>query len=237
MGYIYKISSNIDDRVYIGSTTNLTRRWTEHKRDLKNSNHHNKHLQRFVDKYGIESLIFSIVEELNEGLLIKEQEYIDKLDNLFNISTNATAPMLGKKHTEEALEKISNASKGENNPMYGRTRSKKVKEMISKKNKGREKTLNEKILRLTKLKNRKELLIEKDGNEYYCFSYSHAAKIIGVTHQSVESAIRRKTFKTKGYTLTPTERKYTEEFVLNNLDKFDDDVHPQKELVDMLKSL
>ena len=36
MGYIYKITNNINNKVYIGQTKNsVNRRWTEHKRDSK----------------------------------------------------------------------------------------------------------------------------------------------------------------------------------------------------------
>ena len=31
---VYKIFTNIDSRVYIGSTINQSKRWKEHKRDL-----------------------------------------------------------------------------------------------------------------------------------------------------------------------------------------------------------
>ena len=64
MGVIYKISNNVDDRIYIGSTINLNKRWNEHKRKLLNHKHHNIHLQRFVDKYGLDSLNFNVLKTI-----------------------------------------------------------------------------------------------------------------------------------------------------------------------------
>ena len=106
MGYVYEITNVIDDRVYIGSTINLDKRWCEHKRDLMNNSHQNIHLQRFVNKYSIDSISFHIIEKIdNKNLLTKEQHYLDITKNKFNIATDSSAPMMGKHHTKEAKEK------------------------------------------------------------------------------------------------------------------------------------
>ena len=49
---------------YIGSTTNLKRRWSRHKSGLKNGNHKNKPLQEAYNKYGIDNLKFFVIEYL-----------------------------------------------------------------------------------------------------------------------------------------------------------------------------
>ena len=87
MGYIYKISNNINSKVYIGSTKDLNKRWNDHKSSLIKNKHYNKHLQRFVNKYGIDTLTFSIIEKVddNNNLLIREQIYIDMFLNKFTI--------------------------------------------------------------------------------------------------------------------------------------------------------
>ena len=121
MGYIYKISNIIDDRVYIGSTIRkrVEDRWDEHKNDLLNGKHANIHLQRFFYKYGFSFLIFSIIEEVeNESILIREQHYLDVLKNKFNISTNSSAPTTGRHHSLDSINKISVSTSGENNHIY-----------------------------------------------------------------------------------------------------------------------
>jgi len=238
LGYVYKISSQLDDRIYIGSTINLNKRWNEHKRDLLNKKHQNLHLQRFVNKYGITQLCFEILECIDtDNILLREQFYIDNSSNLFNISLNASAPMMGKKHSFEAINKISLKTSGVNNPMYGKKRPKWLIELLTKNSIGREKNREEKIKRMINLPNRKELIIEKNNFKHICFSISHAAKIIGVTQQSISSALKDQK-KSKGWTIKKSDMNfYNQSVLLKNLHLFDENCHPQPELTKMLKSL
>lgn len=137
MGYVYKISNSIDDRVYIGSTIYLNKRWLEHKRKLSKDKHENIHLQRFVNKYGLECLSFDIIEEVNNDVvLIREQYYLNNIINKFNIAVNSSAPMMGKHHTKESLEKIAIHSRGVNNPMYGKNHTEITKDKMRGTNNG-----------------------------------------------------------------------------------------------------
>lgn len=97
MGFIYKIFNNLDEKIYIGSTINLNKRWLEHKRDLLNKTHPNTHLQRFVNKNGIDSILFDIIEEVDNGeILNREQFYLDTIKDKFNNATSSSAPMTNK---------------------------------------------------------------------------------------------------------------------------------------------
>lgn len=127
---IYKITSNINGKIYVGSSVDYTERIRLHLHYLKNNKHHSVKLQRHVNKYGIEDLSFSILEIVmfKEDLIKREQFYLDSLKPNFNIckvagstlgtkmSVETRAKMSvvfkGRKHTEEAKRKISEASKG-----------------------------------------------------------------------------------------------------------------------------
>lgn len=238
MGHIYKILNSIDDRVYIGSTVNLNKRWSEHKRDLSKNRHQNIHLQNFVNKYGLNALIFEILEETNNSnLLVREQYHMDNTINKFNIALNSSAPMLNKKHTAKALIKISNSSTGSNNSMYGKKRPQWLIDKLTLCNLGRVKSNYEKIIRLINLPNRHELLLKKNGQIINCFSISHAAKIIGVSQQSVSSAIKRNS-ESMGWKVSINDDCFFNKKVLfKNISLFDENCHPQPELIDMLQSL
>ena len=81
---IYKISFE-DKSFYIGSTGNLKAREKLHLSALKRDKHHNKILQYMFDRYG--KFEFEILEYVPaKQLLIKEQEYIDKLNPEINLS-------------------------------------------------------------------------------------------------------------------------------------------------------
>lgn len=81
---IYKIENIINNKVYIGSSNNIERRWKEHKRLLNNNKHHSIKLQRAWNKYGSENFKFSVLEECEvDRLLYLEQYYIDKFKSYF----------------------------------------------------------------------------------------------------------------------------------------------------------
>lgn len=55
---VYKISSEANGKVYIGSSVNITRRLRWHKAALNRGGHHSYHLQRAWDKYGPDAFKF-----------------------------------------------------------------------------------------------------------------------------------------------------------------------------------
>jgi group I intron endonuclease len=102
-----------DERAYIGHSSNITKRWSNHKSDLRRGVHDNPHLQNAWDKYGEEEFEFVVLEECEVELLhIREQHHLDQhLDN-YNCGTIVASPMRGRKHTPGAKEKISAAKVG-----------------------------------------------------------------------------------------------------------------------------
>lgn len=100
------IQTSVNEKRYIGSAVNFRRRKSAHWSTLNKGCHPNRHLQRHVNKYGIEVLSFSVLERCNTGSLIeREQYYLDTLKPEFNGSPTAGSP-LGFKHSEEAKQKI-----------------------------------------------------------------------------------------------------------------------------------
>ena len=87
---IYKITSKINNKVYIGSASaqhklksrcGFYRRWEEHYRRLRDNTHRNRHLQYSWNKYGKDNFIFEILEICNKNdIITKEIYYIDKYD-------------------------------------------------------------------------------------------------------------------------------------------------------------
>ena len=74
MAYIYKITNDINNKVYIGLTTlnNPIDRWTKHLGEYTSATKYSKRpLYEAMNKYGIEHFHFEIVEETNEP---KERE-------------------------------------------------------------------------------------------------------------------------------------------------------------------
>lgn len=83
---IYKIENIINGKFYIGSAERLIKRKNNHLCYLRNGTHTNIKLQRAWDKYGEDCFKFSIIENCENNLLIKrEQYYIDSLNPFYNI--------------------------------------------------------------------------------------------------------------------------------------------------------
>lgn len=101
-----------DERVaYIGHSSNIPRRWREHKSDLRKGNHDNPHLQNSWNDHGPDAFEFIVLEECSEELLVeREQFHMDQYPDSFNVYPAAGSP-LGYKHTSEARINMSAAAR------------------------------------------------------------------------------------------------------------------------------
>lgn len=133
---VYKITNNETGKFYIGSSINIYQRWHVHKSKLRRGIHCNQHLQNSWNKYGEEVFLFEILFQVDEeSLLTEEQRVIDETDCCdrkigYNKADNVFSPMLGKNHTQEAIEKIRKFS-------AGRKHSDEAKNKISNAHKGK----------------------------------------------------------------------------------------------------
>lgn len=101
-----------EDRMYVGHSVNVSKRWVRHRADLRRGTHHNIHLQRSWNKYGEDAFEFVILEECSvEQLLEREQHHMDQCSERYNIAPIAGS-RLGLTHTPEAREKIRQANIG-----------------------------------------------------------------------------------------------------------------------------
>lgn len=110
---VYKITNQINNKSYIGSTIRGYKRWDEHKKDAFNpqSNHYNYPLYRAFRKYGIENFKFEILKQdfidIEEMQLFEQQMIyqFDSLNNGYN-QTDFTFcalqdPQIKQKHLQE----------------------------------------------------------------------------------------------------------------------------------------
>ena len=108
MGYIYKITNTINDKMYIGKTERtISVRWREHKKNIKNLSH--LPLYRALDKYGVENFTIEEIEQCN-NLLLDEREIFwiafyksDKKDIGYNCTSGGEG---GIKNYEESIDAI-----------------------------------------------------------------------------------------------------------------------------------
>ena len=80
--YIYKITNQLNNKCYIGQTTDYKRRFQEHK-NLGYGVEENKLLYYAIKKYGIENFVFEEVEEVENNLLDEREKYWIKFYNSY----------------------------------------------------------------------------------------------------------------------------------------------------------
>lgn len=76
---VYAIKNTITNKVYVGSSKNMTKRKANHFSLLRHNKHYNAHLQSSFNKYGIEAFEW-IVLEMCGDLAEKEKNWICKLE-------------------------------------------------------------------------------------------------------------------------------------------------------------
>lgn len=77
---IYSITNLYNNKIYIGQSNDIKRRWRNHKNDLNKNKHQNMYLQNSWNKHGENAFDFKIIELCELSLLdSKEMYYINKL--------------------------------------------------------------------------------------------------------------------------------------------------------------
>lgn len=75
---IYKIACTTNHKVYVGSSTDIRRRWNSHRGKLRRGTHENSYLQRAWKKYGESAFVFSVLEHTT-ALALQETVWITRL--------------------------------------------------------------------------------------------------------------------------------------------------------------
>lgn len=135
MYFVYKITNKVNEKKYIGITSDIKRRFYQHVWMLRNNRHHSIKLQRAYNKYGEDSFSFDIIEEVDcdaDQIAKREILYIalfDSCDNGYNQSYGGenTSNLV---MSEETKQKLSLAMLG-NQYSKGCKRSNETKKRMS----------------------------------------------------------------------------------------------------------
>lgn len=113
---VYKITNIINNKVYIGQSVNIEKRWREHKYAFNRGDHSNIQFQRAWVKYGEDNFRFEVIEECSvDSLNDRESFYILKFQSTnpqygYNRTFGGESP----KMTEEYKKYISKLSQFNN---------------------------------------------------------------------------------------------------------------------------
>lgn len=137
--YLYRITNQLDKKVYIGQTVKPEYRWYQHRSYSSKENKHKQYIHRAMAKHGIENFSFEVIASC------QTQEDATETENILIAEYNSRNPEFGYNlvtgvgyggHSEETKEKIRQATikqiaeKG--HPATGRIVSEEEKELRRK---------------------------------------------------------------------------------------------------------
>lgn len=151
MKVIYRIRNVVNQKFYVGSTTNSRERFRTHRNRLRRNKHHAKHLQAAWNNYGEDCFKFEVLEVLSEtcDLQAAEDQWLAEhvgKEHCYNKSMYSDTPMrgipkeqhpsFGRPKTETERAAISATLKEfyaqdiTNHPRFGKTHSEETKAKI-----------------------------------------------------------------------------------------------------------
>lgn len=102
MAYIYKITNDINGKIYIGKTERTPGiRFKEHCRDYRNKSHESRPLYKAMEKYGVEHFHCEIIEQTDYPE--EREKYWIEYYQSFKVGYNATLGGDGKSYIDYDL--------------------------------------------------------------------------------------------------------------------------------------
>jgi group I intron endonuclease len=201
---IYRWINNVNNKTYIGSGVDLSKRLGSYYR-IKELERKSRPIDTALIKHGHANFTLEILEySTKENLINREQYYLDLLNPEYNILKIAGS-LLGYKHSEETLIKLKNRDISEehkkilslvhSNKLVSQETRNKLSEATIKYKK--DNPLSSYIIDKIKVKT-----IEREGvavkvidmstnKEIQFTNQTEAGKFLGVTRQAVYNAIKR----------------------------------------------
>lgn len=194
LGGIYCIENTLNNKKYIGLTTNFIKRFKFHYNRLIQNTHKNKHLQASVNKNNILNFEFKVIEYCSEDFLItKEIYYIKKFKTyLSQFGYNKTYGGEFGKVTDE-INEIRKLK------LKQQIITEEHKEKIRKKLTGHVQSNNTIEKRIQKLRKCSDIIEQKIINSYIIDNNSRneLVKIFNIKHTTICSILKRHNIKRK----------------------------------------
>jgi group I intron endonuclease len=145
---VYALICRVNNKFYVGSSTNLTNRLLDYMQPAYLAQQTNRPILRAIVKYGLMNFIFVVLETCNvTDTLQREQYWLDLLEPDYNLSPKAGSTLgvslseetkaklrlahLGKTHTLETRLHMSETRMGSNNPWFGKSPTKETRTKMS----------------------------------------------------------------------------------------------------------
>jgi len=205
MGYIYKITNKLDNKIYVGQTIqDVEARWKDHLKKGSNC----RYLKSAINKYGVDNFEFKLVcITFDNQLDNMEIKYIEQYNSLVPNGYNLRLGGNSGRHNAETKQKISETLKNryQNGLIHPRNQlgiphSEISKKKISEILKGRKMSQESINKRTISRRKNKIIQLDIDGNRLNSFdSCKEAAEYIGISLNSINLCCIGKAKTAKGY--------------------------------------
>ena len=133
---VYAITNRTTNRVYIGGSRRVDKRWKEHRKHARDSRHHSHSFQADWDKHGEQDFDFRVLLWCSsDNLRMYEQACMSRFLSYYNVSPCADS-QFGLEFRDEARIKMSAAAKRTRN-FTGHSHTDESKRRISESRKGK----------------------------------------------------------------------------------------------------
>lgn len=197
---IYMIINLSNNKVYVGSSKDISRRLKEHIRHLKNNKHENIYLQNSYNKYSQNMFKFIPIEYCELNILIERENFWIKLknSNIKEFGYNLSIPLEqgGCNFSEKSIEKIKRSAYERH---HGKLTEEEYQQKLIKKEEynNRQKLVNKKkVFAFNKITGIKEFEFE---------SIIEAVKQLRVNTSAVEKALLKNNATCKNFILVKEE--------------------------------
>lgn len=193
--YIYKITNNVNNKIYIGCTTNVEKRWNKHiKVALSKRKKEKFYIHNAIQKYGVENFSIETLIEIHskEQMFSFEKKYIEeyksnKNDFGYNL-TEGGEGAFGRVLSKETKDKISKAH-------LGIKHSDETKELLRKINLGKKQSSES--IEKTRQANIGKTISEEHKKKLREF---HTGKIVSnETKNKMKTSLKKKYLESEDY--------------------------------------
>jgi group I intron endonuclease len=199
---IYMIHNIVNNKVYIGKTNDIKKRWARHRANVASKNMEvKKPIHWAIKKYGLDNFIFSVIQKFtSEEECLKAETYWIRHFKSTNrkYGYNLAAAGMGSSGfqlSQKTKDKISRANKGlkrtesmkkfrsdnmlgSKNHFYGKTHSEEMKIKLSGENSKSAKLSSNQVNDIIYLFNNKIHSSQRQLSKMYCVSQQHISRII-----------------------------------------------------------
>jgi group I intron endonuclease len=194
---VYYILNTENQRHYVGSATDLQKRWNRHLSFLRAGKHVNRKLQNAFDKYGESAFTFHVMERVStERLTAREQFWMDETLPFYNILRVARSSA-GFKHSEETRARMSAAQRLAQRKIDPQTKLRAIER--------RKKTLQGRdigALISAARSTRSYLVVSPEGERFECSNLNKFCRDHGLTQACMADVLRGRQKQHKGWTVT-----------------------------------